>query len=79
MAKTTTETIEAETTTPTSDSGVKTIVQHIEQIKESLKGVIRDLNDLLDTVKKAEKEKRAGEKDIEAVREKLREIQSVKL
>ena len=68
-----------ETTTPTSDSGVKTIVQHVEQIKESLKGVIRDLNDLLDTVKKAEKDKRASEKDIEAVREKLREIQSVKI
>ena len=38
-----------------------------------------DSRDLLDELKKAEKEKRASEKDIEAVREKLREIQSVRI
>ena len=54
-------------------------MQHIETIKESLKGVVRDLNDLLDLVKKTEKEKKASDKEIEAVREKLREIQSVKI
>ena len=65
--------------TPSTESGVKSLVQHIEQIKESLKGVIRDMNDLLDFVKKAEKEKKTSDKEIEAVREKLREIQSVKI
>ena len=65
--------------TETAESPVKSLVQHIETIKESLKGVVRDLNDLLDLVKKTEKEKKASEKEIEAVREKLREIQSVKI
>jgi DNA polymerase III sliding clamp (beta) subunit (PCNA family) len=78
MAKTTTEPSAVETPA-SNETGTKSILQHVEQIKDSLKGVIRDLNDLLDTVKKAEKEKKASEKDIEAVREKLREIQSVKL
>ncbi|WCJ60709.1 hypothetical protein NXS98_06165 [Fontisphaera persica] len=66
-------------TAETAESPVKSLVQHIETIKESLKGVVRDLNDLLDLVKKTEKEKKASEKEIEAVREKLREIQSVKI
>ncbi len=73
------KTIEAQTTETAPESPVKSLVQHIETIKESLKGVVRDLNDLLDLVKKTEKEKKASEKDIEAVREKLREIQSVKI
>jgi len=72
---TTTEANSAET----AESPVKSLVQHVETIKESLKGVLRDLNDLLDFVKKTEREKKASEKEIEAVREKLREIQSVKI
>lgn len=70
---------QAQTAEPVPESPVKSVVQHIETIKESLKGVVRDLNDLLDLVKKTEKEKKASEKEIEAVREKLREIQSVKI
>ncbi len=75
MPKTTEATETGTETAP--ESPVKSIGQHIETIKESLKGVVRDLSDLLDLVKKTEKEKRTSEKEIEAVREKLREIQSV--
>ena len=49
----------------------------VEQIKENLKGIIRDLNGVIDTVKLAEKERKSSEKEIEAVRSKLRQIQSV--
>lgn len=58
-------------------SAVKSLVDHVEQIKESLKGVIRDLNNMIDIVKLAEKERKSSEKEIEAIRSKLRQIQSV--
>ena len=58
-------------------SAVKSLVEHVEQIKENLKGAIRDLNNVIDTVKLAEKERKSSEKEIEAVRTKLRQIQSV--
>jgi hypothetical protein len=58
-------------------SAVKSLVEHVEQIKENLKGIIRDLNGVIDTVKAADKERKSSEKEIEAVRSKLRQIQSV--
>jgi DNA polymerase III sliding clamp (beta) subunit (PCNA family) len=58
-------------------SAVKALVEHVEQIKENLKGVIRDLSGLIDVVKAADKERKVNEKEIEAVRSKLRQIQSV--
>ena len=58
-------------------SAVKSLVDHVEQIKESLKGVIRDLTTVIDAVKVAEKEKRTSDKEIDAIRTKLRQIQNV--
>ena len=58
-------------------STVKSLVDHVEQIKENLKNVIRDLNGLIDTVKLADKERKSSEKEIESIRTKLRQIQSV--
>jgi hypothetical protein len=51
----------------------------VEQIKENLKNVIRDLTTVIDTVKTAEKEKRTSDKEIDAIRSKLRQIQSVSI
>jgi hypothetical protein len=58
-------------------SAVKSLVDHVEQIKENLKNVIRDLTAVVDTVKAAEKEKRTTDKEIDAIRTKLRQIQNV--
>ncbi len=58
---------------------VKSLVDHVEQIKDALKTVIRDLTIVIDLVKAAEKEKRSTEKEIEAIRAKLRQIQSVSI
>ncbi len=58
---------------------VKSLVDHVEQIKDALKTVIRDLTTVIDLVKAAEKEKRTSEKEIEAIRAKLRQIQSVNI
>ncbi len=60
-----------------NESAVKSLVEHVEQIKDTLKGVIRDLNNVADTLKLAEKERKSSEKEIEAIRTKLRQIQSV--
>jgi hypothetical protein len=58
-------------------STVKSLVDHVEQIKESLKTVLRDLTTVIDAVKVAEKEKRTTDKEIDAIRSKLRQIQNV--
>ena len=58
---------------------VKSLVEQVDQIKDSLRNVIRDLSTIIDTVKAAEKEKRATDKEIEAVRTKLRQIQNVSI
>jgi len=44
---------------------------------ETAKGIVRELNTVIDTVKLAEKERKSSEKEIEAIRSKLRQIQSV--
>ena len=58
-------------------SAVKSLVDHVEQIKENLKTAIRDLTTVIDAVKAAEKEKRTSDKEIDAIRTKLRQIQNV--
>jgi DNA polymerase III sliding clamp (beta) subunit (PCNA family) len=58
-------------------SAVNSLVDHVEQIKENLKNVIRDLTTVVDAVKVAEKEKRTTDKEIDAIRSKLRQIQNV--
>ena len=58
-------------------SAVKSLVDHVEQIKENLKTVIRDLSTVVDAVKSAEKEKRTTDREIDAIRTKLHQIQKV--
>ena len=77
--ETTTTTTTAAATTEPQDSPLKQLIQQIENIKTTLKGVVGELHTALDVVKKAEKEKRLAEKEIEAIREKVREIQSVSI
>ena len=72
-----TETQTANTNGNGNGSVVKSLVEHVEQIKENLKNVIRDLTTVIDAVKAAEKEKRTSDKEIDAIRTKLRQIQSV--
>ena len=73
---TTTTTTAAPTTEP-QDSPLKLLLQQIENIRTSLKTVVGELNTTLDVVKKADKEKRLADKEVESIREKVREIQSV--
>jgi DNA polymerase III sliding clamp (beta) subunit (PCNA family) len=75
-AKTQTETTTTETSAA-ENNGAKSLVDQVEQIKEGLKNVVRDLTAVIDSVKLAEKEKRSSEKEIDAIRTKLRQIQNV--
>jgi DNA polymerase III sliding clamp (beta) subunit (PCNA family) len=73
------QTTTAATTEEQQDSPMKQLVQQIENIKETLKGVITELSLAADVVKKAEKEKKHTEKEIDAIRGKLRQIQNVSI
>jgi len=64
-------------TSPTVTTGIKSLVDQVDQIKDSLRSAIRDLSTIVDAVKANEREKRTTEKEIEAIRAKLRQIQNV--
>ena len=73
MSKETPKTTEAPK--PTEPS----LLDQIEQVKESAKNLVRDLTGLTDAVKQAEREKRANEKEVETARAVLKKLQSVSL
>ena len=58
-------------------SAFKTAIDQMDQIKTNLRDIMGDLGDAVSTLKAAEKEQRASAKEIQAVRAKLKEIQSV--
>ena len=62
-----------------SRSAFKAALGQIERIKTDLRDVIGDLSDAVTLLKTAEKEQRSSVKEIQAVRAKLREIQSVEI
>jgi DNA polymerase III sliding clamp (beta) subunit (PCNA family) len=51
----------------------------VDELREDLKQVLRNLNHTYALLRQLEKEKKATDKEIESVRAKLREIQSVKI
>ncbi len=67
----TTTTKLTETTAPVS------LTDQIEQIKEAVRNVTRDLNSLIDAVKAQEKQQRATEREVESARATLKKLQQV--
>jgi len=59
-------------------SSFKAALDHIERIKVNLRDAVSDLGEAVSLLKSAEKEQRATTREIDSVRSKLREIQSVK-
>jgi DNA polymerase III sliding clamp (beta) subunit (PCNA family) len=72
----TTQTSNGEQNGHENGSVMKSLTDKVEQIRETLKGVMRDLGEVTDGLKLAEKEKRATEKEIEGFRASLKKIQS---
>lgn len=58
-------------------TGLKAVVDQVERIKVNLRDMISDLNDTLDLLKAAEKEKKATLKEVESIRAALRSLQKV--
>lgn len=54
-----------------------TVTDQIELLRETVKHVLRDLSNLADAVKQAEKDKRASEKEVETARAVLKKLQQV--
>ena len=79
MPKTTSTTPKPEPPKPAEPSPTTSLIDQVEQVKETLKNVIRDLTAVIDAVKLAEKEKRASEKEVESVRATLKKLQQVTL
>jgi DNA polymerase III sliding clamp (beta) subunit (PCNA family) len=53
------------------------LIDRIEEIKETVKTLVRDLNTLVDAVKQAEKDQRASEREVESARATLKKLQQV--
>lgn len=60
-------------------SSVRIVIEQIDTIKETLKIVVRQFGDVVDALRQVEKQKKANDKEVEGVREKLRAIQSVNI
>ncbi len=60
-------------------SAFKGALEKIERTKTNLRSIVGDLSDATSMLKSAEKQQRVSAKEVEAIRDKLREIQSVKL
>ena len=55
------------------------LLDQLEQVKESAKNLVRDLTGLTDAIKQMEKDKRAGEKEVENARAVLKKLQQVQI
>jgi len=62
---------------PVQGSALKTVIEQVESIRESLKTMLQGFGEVSNALKLAEKEKKAQEKEIETVRASVRRIQSV--
>jgi DNA polymerase III sliding clamp (beta) subunit (PCNA family) len=62
-----------------SRPGFKTALEHLDRIRSKLKDIMADVGEAGSLLKAAEKEQKANQKDIDSVRAKLRELQSVEI
>ena len=60
-------------------SPVKAAIEEINIIRETMKTALRRFGDVLASLRQADKEKRVNDREVEAVREKIRGIQSVRI
>ena len=75
----TTATTTTEPTQEENGSPIKAAIKQIDQIKDTLRDVIGDMSDLMKTLALANKEQRATDKEMAAIRDSVRSLQKVKL
>lgn len=66
-------------TTAKAPESSTSLLDQIEQVKESAKNLVRDLTGLTDVVKQADKDRRANEKELENARAVLKKLQQVQI
>lgn len=64
---------------PKAPESSTSLLDLIEQVKESAKNLVRDLTGLTDVVKQAEKDRRVNEKELENARAVLKKLQQVQI
>lgn len=56
----------------------RTVIGQIDGIRDTLKGALRQFGEVVDALRQIEKDRKTTDKEVEAVREKLRAVQSVR-
>jgi hypothetical protein len=59
---------------PASPAGVQRAIEEVNQIIETLRGTLDDMEDVLETLELAERQKIADEQEIETLRRGLRQL-----
>ena len=68
-----------ETKNSTNGTALNKAVQQVEAAKDALKEAVRGLNDVLDTLKLAQKEHKTTEREIDSVRSTIKGLQKIQL
>ena len=73
-------TTSATTSVPTEEkTSLEQALDQIEAVKTSLRGAITNLNNLIDTVRQAQRERRVSDREVRSVRDTLKTLQTVRL
>ena len=64
---------------PTEKSALEIALAQIEVVRGDFRNAIAGLNKLADALKQAQREQKAGEKEVQSVRQTLRSLQSVRI
>ena len=67
------------TTTPEEKTSLEQALDQIEFIKGSLRGAVTNLNNLVDTLRQVQRERRLSEREVRNVRDTLKSLQTVRL
>ena len=69
----------ASDTTPGDKNSLEQALDQIEAVKGSLRGAVTNLNNLIDTLRQAQRERRVSEREVRSVRDTLKTLQTVRL
>jgi hypothetical protein len=73
------QTAPAKPTTTEPPSALRQAITRIENLKENVKGILTDLNEMLKVLHVAQKEQRAADREVEEVRAALEAIKKLRV
>ena len=65
------------TTTPPAKPTIRSVIEQIDSIRDTLKATLRQFGDVVDALRVVEKDRKTSNREVEVVREKLRALQGV--